>query len=100
MSLLNAHLDDRTVTAAHVDGVVPTTLAELGVGEEGVVAGFDDGLDPAMVRRFFDLGFAVGAPVRVVRRAPLRDPVVFAVADYEIALRGRQAAAIRIRRER
>lgn len=97
MPLLDAQLHDRTVPAAPADGVA-TTLAELPVGAQGVVVGFDEAMEAAIARRFFDLGFAVGARVRVVRRAPLRDPIVFEVANYEIALRAAQAAAIRVRR--
>ena len=32
----------------------------------------------------------------MVRRAPLRDPVIFRVGDYEIALRGVQARSIQV----
>lgn len=106
MSLLDAHLHGRTVPVAPavgpvegpVDRVLPTTLADLAVGEEAEILGYDERLEGAIARRFFDLGFVVGARVRTVRRAPLRDPIVFEVADYEIALRGAQASAIRVRR--
>jgi ferrous iron transport protein A len=32
----------------------------------------------------------------MVRRAPLRDPVIFRVGDYEIALRGAQTRSIHV----
>ena len=32
----------------------------------------------------------------MVRRAPLRDPVIFRVGDYEIALRSARARSIQI----
>lgn len=69
----------------------PTTLSEVRPGEAAVVAGLDGVGDPTTARRLFDLGFAPGARVEVLRRAPLADPVVFAIAGYEIALRRAQA---------
>lgn len=100
MSLLTAHLDARVVPGLPADlgGPTCTTLADLAVGEQAVITGFDPAAAPTTARRLFDLGFAVGSPVRVVRRAPLRDPIVFSVAHYEIALRRAEAGAIRVRR--
>ncbi|WP_082043787.1 FeoA family protein [Mobilicoccus massiliensis] len=72
------------------------TLAALPVGARAIVAGVGGDLDPAAARRLVDLGFAPGALVEVLRRAPLSDPTIFRVADTEIALRRRHAAAIRI----
>ncbi|MFF9061301.1 ferrous iron transport protein A [Streptomyces sp. NPDC014882] len=43
-----------------------------------------------------DLGFTPGAVVEVVRRAPLRDPVLYRLKDYEVCLRRAQAACVRI----
>ena len=72
------------------------TLADLHLGGSGSICGFSAELDPAAARRLLDLGFAPGATVTVIRRAPLRDPVVFAVADYEIALRRAEARRITV----
>jgi Fe2+ transport system protein FeoA len=48
------------------------------------------------MRRLFDLGLAPGVTVTMVRRAPLRDPVVYLVGDYEIALRCAQSRCITV----
>lgn len=100
MSLLSAHLDTRVVPGVPEDlaGPACATLADLRVGESATIVGFDPSLVPATARRLFDLGFAVGAPVHAVRRAPLRDPIVYSVAHYEIALRRAEAASIRVQR--
>jgi len=37
-----------------------------------------------------------GIEVTMVRRAPLRDPVIFRVGDYEIALRRAQSRGIHV----
>lgn len=72
------------------------TLAGLRVGQSGILVGFRDDMGTETMRRLFDLGFAPGAAVELVRRAPLGDPSIFRVADTEIALRRRQAEAIRV----
>lgn len=45
-------------------------------------------------RRLAELGFTPGTVVEVVRRAPLRDPVVYRLKDYEICLRRVSAACV------
>ncbi|MEU1788173.1 FeoA family protein [Streptomyces sparsogenes] len=50
---------------------------------------------PDVARRLYDLGFTPGTVVEVVPRAPLRDPVVYQVKDYEVCLRREQAACVR-----
>lgn len=49
---------------------------------------------PALERRLEDLGFVPGRTVEVLRRAPLGDPVVYRVCDYELCLRHAQAARV------
>jgi len=71
-----------------------STLADLGRNQRATVLGYSDGVEPSTARRFFDLGLAPGVEVRMIRRAPLGDPVIFRVGDYEIALRGVQARCI------
>ncbi|HSP52866.1 MAG TPA: FeoA family protein, partial [Cryobacterium sp.] len=51
---------------------------------------------PGIRRRLEDLGFAPGATVEVVRRAPLGDPTIYRVSDCEFCLRLVHARAIRI----
>lgn len=74
----------------------PRTLADLDRGERGRVIGYGAGVEPSAARRLFDLGLMPGIEVTMVRRAPLRDPVIFRVGDYEIALRGAQARSIHV----
>jgi len=73
------------------------TLAALPVGVRATVTGVGGDFDPAAARRLVDLGFAPGAEVEVLRRAPMGDPTVFRVADTEIALRRRHAEGIGVR---
>ncbi len=71
-----------------------TTLAQISPGQCATVVGYDEALDAVTARRLGDLGLAPGEPVTVVRRAPLRDPVIFRVAGFEVALRASQASTI------
>ena len=77
-------------------GCTATTLADLAPGATATVMDVCAGTDPAVARRLFDLAFAPGAQVQVVRQAPMADPVVFRVAGYDIALRRAQARTIRV----
>ncbi|MEI6253479.1 MAG: FeoA family protein [Mycobacteriaceae bacterium] len=72
------------------------TLADLQRGQRARVVGYSIGVEPGAARRLFDLGLMPGIDVTMVRRAPLRDPVIFRVGDYEIALRRAQARVIHV----
>ena len=70
------------------------TLAELSPRQRATVVGYSDGVEASTARRLFDLGLVPGIEVVMVRRAPLRDPVIFHVGDFEIALRKAQSKCI------
>jgi ferrous iron transport protein A len=70
------------------------TLADLDRGQRATVAGYGDAVEPAVARRLFDLGLVPGTEIAVIRRAPLGDPAVYRVGDYEIALRSAQARCV------
>jgi ferrous iron transport protein A len=72
------------------------SLTDLAIGGCAVIQGLDLPDQLAVCRRLEDLGFAVGATVEVVRRAPLGDPTIYRISDYEICLRRAQAQAIRV----
>jgi ferrous iron transport protein A len=74
--------------------VAARSLAELRPRESGLIVGYAPELPADQSRRLFDLGFAPGAEVRVVRRAPALDPWIYRTAGVEIALRRRLARHI------
>ena len=47
-------------------------------------------------RRLQALGLVPGADVEVIRRAPLRDPVLYRVCDYRLCLRRAEAGLIEV----
>ena len=70
-------------------------LASLQPGETAVVDSVDTS-SPAG-HRLLDLGFVPETRVRVLRRAPLGDPVVYHVRGTRLCLRRSEAARIRVR---
>jgi ferrous iron transport protein A len=101
MSMVSVRLSARRKSGPPSGATDPegdTPLAELRPGMSGRITGIDASVEPATARRLCDLGFAPGAEVTVLRKAPLGDPVVFQVVEYEVALRKEQAAGIRVRR--
>jgi ferrous iron transport protein A len=88
-----AAADERVVA---VSGDIPRPLADLAPGARAAVTAVVCGGSPSVARRLNDLGFTPGTVVEVVRRAPLRDPVVYRVKDYEVCLRRAQAGCIQV----
>jgi Fe2+ transport system protein FeoA len=52
--------------------------------------------DPALRERLVELGFAPGQSVRVLRRAPLGDPVEVLVRGYRLAVRASEADLLEV----
>ncbi|MEV7238516.1 FeoA family protein [Streptomyces sp. NPDC051020] len=99
MSMVSVQLGARqNGPSVPTDSAGDARLADLRPGMSGEVIDIDESVEPSTARRLFDLGFAPGAEVTVLRKAPLGDPVVFQVAEYEVALRKEQAVGIRVRR--
>ena len=70
------------------------TLDTLKVGQRGVVVRIE-GQGPAR-RRMLDMGLVPGAEVKVVRVAPLGDPIEFQVKGYSLSLRKTEAANVTV----
>lgn len=74
----------------------PCALCDLPIGACARIESVSTPGAPSLARRLADLGFLPGAQIEVVRKAPLGDPVVYRVCDYELCLRKDQAAAVRV----
>ena len=73
------------------------SLSELGLGTAGRVVGLlEDAASGPIIKRLSNLGFVPGRIVTPLRRAPLGDPVVYRVADYELCLRHHEARIVRV----
>jgi len=70
------------------------SLATLPVGAQArVIAVTGDG---ALTRRLMEMGVVPGAPVRVIKAAPLGDPLEIRVRGYHLALRRSEAQTISV----
>ncbi|NUP89782.1 MAG: ferrous iron transport protein A [Candidatus Sumerlaeia bacterium] len=56
----------------------------------------DLGNSPLLQRRLMEMGLVPGTPVRVVRRAPLGDPIDLEVRGYHLSLRESEAGLIEV----
>lgn len=70
------------------------TLAQLKPGQTAVVTGILS-QDEATLR-MAELGLIEGTEVRMIRKAPLGDPLAIQVLDYELCLRHAEARGIEI----
>lgn len=72
------------------------SLAHLEVGESAAVAEVQG--DGGVKVRILEMGFVPGTPVRLVKRAPLGDPLQFELRGYHISLRRAEAARVMVTR--
>ncbi len=77
-----------------IHGSTPRFLSELKAGESARVIeirGDDD-----LRRRLLEMGLTSGSIVRVVRFAPLGDPIELAVRGYRLSVRRDEASAVAV----
>ena len=70
------------------------TLAEVEVGDSATVVKLHG--DGALRRDLMDLGLIKGTPFKVVKVAPLGDPVEITVRGYELSIRKEEAAIVEV----
>ncbi len=70
------------------------TLKELKPGQQGKVTGILT--TGTMRRRIMDMGVTPGVEIKVIKTAPLGDPIEVNVRGYELSLRKEEAAQIQI----
>ena len=70
------------------------TLAEVEVGDSATVVKLHG--DGALRRHLMDLGLIKGTPFKVVKVAPLGDPVELTVRGYELSIRKEEAAVVEV----
>ena len=72
----------------------PNTLAALSPGASSVIKGFFS--DDSSFMRFRELGLLPGTPVKVIRRAPLGDPIEISVRGSLLSIRDHEARFIEV----
>lgn len=68
------------------------TLKDLKPGQEGVVTSI--GEKGPVRKRIMDMGVTPGAMVKVIKVAPLGDPIEVNIRGYELSLRKSEACQI------
>lgn len=71
-----------------------TRLAAIADGSTAIVRRLV--LPRATARRLFEMGLLPGTRVRVVRRAPLGDPIELRLRNYSLSIRREEAALIEV----
>lgn len=71
------------------------TLDELASGREAEVV--DIHLEGAELQRLLDMGFVEGTRLRVIRNAPLLDPIDVSIRDCQIAVRRNEAKGVEVK---
>lgn len=70
------------------------TLKEMVPGQSAVVRSID--AESALGQRLKDLGLLPGRMIKVLRNAPLKDPMELELEGYLISLRRGEAAAVTV----
>lgn len=70
------------------------TLKDVKIGSSAIVTKIN-GQGP-LKRRIMDMGITKGVNIRVVKVAPLGDPIEINVRNYELSLRKADAALIEV----
>ncbi len=70
------------------------TLAQLKIGEKGVVRGMSDADECTM--RLMEMGLTPGTTVHVNRVAPLGDPLHLSLRGYNLSIRKSEAQRVEI----
>lgn len=70
------------------------TLQDLTQGERGVITKVKG--HGSFRKRITEMGFIIGKEVKVVKKAPLRDPVEYKILDYFVSLRNSEANLIEV----
>ncbi len=71
------------------------TLKDLKPGQQGTVVSIGE-KGPAR-RRIMDMGVTPGAVVKVIKVAPLGDPIEVNIRGYELSLRKAEAQQIQVK---
>lgn len=67
------------------------TLRQYKPGDEVTLRSLAVALDPEVAERLRALGFIPGTRIQVLRRAPLGDPVEYALRGTRVSLRAQEA---------
>ena len=70
------------------------TMGEVAIGDSATIVKLHG--DGALRRHLMDLGLIKGTQFRVVKVAPLGDPIQITVRGYELSIRKEEAAIVEV----
>lgn len=70
------------------------SLVDLHVGEVGKVTSFEN--QGLVKKRLLDMGITTGVAIKLIKIAPLGDPIEIEVRGYNLSLRKSEAKEIKI----
>ena len=70
------------------------TMGEVAIGDSATIVKLHG--DGALRRHLMDLGLIKGTQFRVVKVAPLGDPIQISVRGYELSIRKEEAAIVEV----
>ncbi len=73
------------------------TLKDLKPGQSGVVVSI--GETGPLRRRIMDMGITKGVVIKVIKMAPLGDPIHIHLRGYELSLRKEEASRIEVEKQ-
>jgi ferrous iron transport protein A len=71
---------------------IETTLDTLSAGQSGRITGIGGAVD--IRRRLMEMGLTPGTRIKVVRFAPMGDPMDLEVRGYHLSLRKQEASCV------
>ena len=69
-------------------------LSQLQVGDKAYISNI--GGDGAFRKRITEMGFVVGKRVKLIKKAPLQDPIEYNIMGYNVSIRNKEAELIDI----
>ena len=74
------------------EAVMQTTLDALKPGDEATVTRLEGA--PEVIERFMEMGLVVGTPLKLLKYAPLGDPLEIVMRGYHLTLRRAEAVGV------
>ncbi len=74
------------------------SVKDLKTGEEALIEGFNT-KDPVYREKLLSMGLTKNTIIRLIKTAPLGDPVEIEVRGYKLSLRKAEAEALALRRK-
>ena len=72
------------------------TLAALAPGQSARIVALRPRADQTTLCRLAELGFTEGVGLTLVRRAPLGDPLVVRILNYDLCIRATEAVSVEV----